>query len=144
MDTLDANIFVRDADPNAPEQATCRHLREQLAIQAIPIVVSLFVLVEVSGALSRALRDPIRARLVVDALQALPTVSLVPLDATLATDAANIAADRALRGADAFYVAVAHREGCQLVTLDNAIRSRAGLLVPVQTPAEALAGLSTP
>lgn len=46
--------------------------------------------------------------------------------------------DRALRGADAVYVAVARRAGCTLVTLDREQRERAAPVVRTLTPAEAL------
>jgi predicted nucleic acid-binding protein len=101
------------------------------------------VLVEVAGALSRELRDPIRARLFVEALQTVPTISFVALDDTVAAEAANLAADRALRGADALYVAVALRAGCQLVTLDNEMRIRAAPVVTARTPAEVLTEIAS-
>jgi predicted nucleic acid-binding protein len=61
----------------------------------------------------------------VDLLRDLHHIQFVPIDATVTQDAAEIAADRALRGADAVYVAVARRYGCALVTLDREQRERA-------------------
>ena len=43
----------------------------------------------------------------VESVAALPGVTLVPLEGALAHEAAEIAADLALRGMDAIYVAVA-------------------------------------
>ena len=77
-------------------------------------------------------------------LRALPHLSFVPLDDDLADEAAAIAADYALRGMDAIYVAVAHRFGCTLVSLDREVRQRAAPLITVQTPVQALAGLVPP
>ncbi|RRR72295.1 MAG: hypothetical protein EI684_10245 [Candidatus Viridilinea halotolerans] len=57
----------------------------------------------------------------------------------MAQEAAYLAADRAIRGADAVYVAVAQRYRCALVSLDREQRERAALLVPTLTPTEALA-----
>lgn len=142
MYTLDASIFLRDADPRDPHHGACRRLLEHLAAHALPIIVPVFVLVEVAGALGRELRDPIRARLFVEVLQTLPTISFVPLDDSLTAVATTLAADRALRGADALYVAVARQAGCQLVTLDNEMRVRAAAVVLVRTPAEVLAELA--
>ena len=82
-----------------------------------------------------------RGRMAVDVLQALPNLTLVSLDQALAHEAAEIAADRALRGADAIYVAVARQYGCILVTLDREQRERGAAVVTTQTPAEALADL---
>jgi predicted nucleic acid-binding protein len=98
MYTLDANIFLRDANPYDPDHATCHLLLEQLEHQNIPIIVPLFVLVEIAGVLGRELCDPIRARLFVKKMYALPTISFVALDEELSLQAAELAADRALQG----------------------------------------------
>ncbi|MEI6778526.1 MAG: type II toxin-antitoxin system VapC family toxin [Chloroflexales bacterium] len=142
MYTLDANIFVRDADPRDPDHRTCRALLERLAITSTHITMPLLVLAEVAGALSREFRDPLRARIFIDLMTTLPNVTFVALDAGLAQEGAYLAADRALRGADAVYVAVARRYGCGLVFLDREQRERAALLVRALTPTEALAELN--
>lgn len=141
MYTLDANIFVRDASPGDSEHETCHALMAQLYQRNTTIVVPFLVLAEIAGALSRSIRDPIRARLEVDLLRDLRHIQFVPLDAAVTQEAAEIAADRALRGADALYVAVARRYGCALVTLDREQRERAAPVVRTLTPAEALAEL---
>jgi predicted nucleic acid-binding protein len=74
-------------------------------------------------------------------LQAMPNLTLVALDAPLAHAAAEIAADRSLRGADSLYVAVARQHDCILVSLDREQRERGAAIVPTRTPAEALADL---
>jgi predicted nucleic acid-binding protein len=102
----------------------------------------LFVLVEIAGVLGRELRDPIRARLFVEKMYALPTISFVALDEKLSLTAAELAADRALRGADALYVAVAQQYMCQLVTLDQEMYTRAAAIVPVRTPSDVLATIA--
>lgn len=63
----------------------------------------------------------------------LPSLRLAILDAELAERAAGLAADRALRGADAVYVAVAARLGLPLVTLDPEQRRRADGVVEVES-----------
>lgn len=141
MYTLDANIFVRDASPSDPDHEICHRLMTRLYQESTTIVVPLLVLAEIAGALSRSFRDPIRARLEIDLLRALHHIQLVALDDGLAQEAAEIAADRTLRGADAIYVAVARRYGCALVTLDREQRERARPVVRALTPAEALAEL---
>ncbi|MFV9503782.1 MAG: PIN domain-containing protein [Oscillochloridaceae bacterium umkhey_bin13] len=69
-------------------------------------------------------------------------MEFVDLDRTLGHEAAEIAADRALKGSDAVYTAVARRYGSTLVTLDQEQAARAALIVPVMTPQEALAALT--
>lgn len=141
MYTLDANIFVRDASPGDPEHETCHALMAQLYQRGTPIVEPVLVLAEITGALNRSFRDPIRARLEAELLRDLRHIQFVPIDETLAQAAAELAADRALRGADAVYVAVAHRSGGTLVTLDREQHERAAPVVRALTPAEALAEL---
>jgi predicted nucleic acid-binding protein len=142
MFTLDANIFIRDLDTREPNHIECHELIGHLATHQIPIIVPLLVLAEVAGTVSRTRRDPLSGRLAADTLIAIPGIQLIPLDEPLAHAATMIAADRALRGADAVYVAVAQRYGTTLVSLDREQRERAGALVTVMTPQEALAALT--
>jgi predicted nucleic acid-binding protein len=144
MYTLDASVIGRDFDPGDPEYATCHDLIVLLGQQAIPVIVPRLLLAEIAGLIRRLTRDPIRARLVVDAWRAFQHVQFIPLDNALIDTAAEIAADYALRGADATYVAVARRHNCTLVSLDREQRERAAAIVTTRTPAEALAELQTP
>lgn len=141
MYTLDANIFARDADPTDPLHTVCRDLLGELDQQQRPIIVPNLLLAEVAATISRMRRDPMRGRLAIQAIAAFEHVQLIPLDDTLAQEAAELAADRALRGADAVYVAVARRHNCTLVSLDREQRERAAPAVRALTPDEALAEL---
>ncbi len=141
MYTLDANIFIRDLDTREPDHAACHELIEQLVAREIPIIVPLIVLAEVAGTVSRTRRDPIAGRIAAAALRDIPCIRFLPLDEALAQDATEVAADYALRGADAIYVAVARRTGSALVSLDREQRTRAASVVTVMTPQEALATL---
>jgi predicted nucleic acid-binding protein len=138
MWTLDTSVYVRAADPNDPDQAMCQALIDTLDDQAVPIIVPRLLLAEVAGAVRRVTRDPIRARLAIETLSSMPHIQLITLDDALIGAAAEIAADYALRGADAVYVAVARRHNCTLVSLDREQRERAAAIVTARTPAEAL------
>jgi predicted nucleic acid-binding protein len=142
--TLDASVFARDFDVRDPEHATCHALLQQLAAAAIPVVVPTLLLAEIAATISRERRDPIGARLAVEALRAQPHIQFIPIDDTLAQEAAELAADYALRGADAVYVAVARRHGCTLVSLDREQRERPAAIITTRTPADALAELQPP
>jgi predicted nucleic acid-binding protein len=144
MYTLDANIFVRDLDTREPQHAECHALLEELQAQALPIIVPVLVLAEVTGTVSRTRRDPIAGRLAADLLRKTGNLSLIPIDDSPAQEAAELAADYALRGADAVYVAVARRYNCTLVSLDREQREHARAIVTTRTPAEALADLQPP
>lgn len=142
MYTLDANIFVRDLARGDPNYTDCHMLLERLAATRTLVIVPLLVLVEIAGTVSRAVGDPIRGRLAADLLREQAHITFVALDAALAEEAAYLAADRLLRGADAIYVAVARQAGSTLVTLDQEMQRRAAPVVTVRTPGEALATLS--
>ena len=144
MYTLDANIFIRDLDTREPQHAECHALLDELRMQAIPIISPVLVLAEVAGTVSRTRRDPMAGRLAADLLRGISNLTLIPMDDSLAQEAAEIAADYALRGADATYVAVARRHSCTLVSLDREQRERAAAIITTRTPAEALAELQSP
>jgi predicted nucleic acid-binding protein len=142
MFTLDASVVSRSIDPNDPDYATCKALLDHLDRHAIPIILPRLFLAEVAGVIRRILQDPIRARLAAEIWQTLPNVRIIPLDDLLMEKATNIAADYALRGADAVYVAVARDYDCILVSLDREQRERATSIVRTLKPAEVLAQLA--
>lgn len=144
MFTLDANIYARDIDPNDPNYGDCHAFVERLKVGDTRVVVPTLLLAELAASISRVRRDPMRARLTIDALQALPFMEFVDLDRPLAQVAAEIATDRAMKGADAVYIAVARRFGTTLVTLDQEQARRAAPIVTVMSPQEALSSLVSP
>ncbi len=144
MYTLDANVFNRNADHRDPAYAVCHTLLERLQGTQQRIVVPTLILAEIAGPISRFYRDPVRARLYADSVAAFPKLILRTVDEALARFAAELAADYALRGMDAIYVAVARQYGCPLITLDDEIRRRASMIITVQTPTEVLHTLPPP
>ncbi len=143
MFTLDASVVSRSLDPADPDQVICQQLLDLLEQRAIPVIVPRLFLAELAGVVRRMLRDPIRARLIIDIWTSFVHVQLISLDDRLIDTAAEFASDYALRGADAVYVAVAHHHGCILVSLDREQRERARPLVQSLTPAEVLALLAS-
>jgi predicted nucleic acid-binding protein len=137
--TLDANIFVRDVDIRDPYHSSCHALLEALQAQRTLLICPQILLPEVAGAVRRTWQDALRGRLAAQFVGELPNLTLVVVDAALAQEAADLAADYALRGMDAIYVAVARRHNCALVTLDDDPHRRASSVVSVLTPADALA-----
>lgn len=83
------------------------------------------LLAETSGAIRRRLDDPALAARAVDALLHLPALRLVEMDRELLVEAARLAAELGLRGADATYAALAQRLNLPLVTFDADQRERA-------------------
>ncbi|MCU0491427.1 MAG: type II toxin-antitoxin system VapC family toxin [Chloroflexaceae bacterium] len=141
MYTLDASVWMREVMPGDPAYATCHALLEAIQTRNIELYEPWLLLAEVSGPVSRLLRDPMRGRLYADIVRTFPNSQFVALDEVLGREAAELAADRALRGADAVYAVIARRYGCTLVSLDNEHHQRLHGIVPVMTPTAALAEL---
>jgi predicted nucleic acid-binding protein len=59
----------------------------------------------------------------------MPEMSLVQIDQALVDEATDLASELSLRGADAYYVAVARTLGLALVTFDREQLSRAASVV---------------
>lgn len=93
------------------------------------------VLAEVSGAIARRSGDVREADAAVRRLGTTPGLSVIPMDDSLVREAARLAADLRLRGADALYVATAFRLGCPLVTWDDEVIARAGGVIEARRPA---------
>jgi predicted nucleic acid-binding protein len=88
------------------------------------------LLAELGGAISSR-TTPALGRKAIQQVQNLPGLQLVEMDHSLLLEAAQLAADFGLRGADSTYVAVAARLDLPLVTLDIDQKERAGKRVKV-------------
>jgi predicted nucleic acid-binding protein len=136
--TVDASVFVNGFNPYEAGHEESHRLLTLLQEQAAPIVVPTLLLPEVAAAIGRGRQDATLAREFAAALNHLPHLVLIPLDTTLAQQAADIAAQYRLRGSDAVYAAVALRFGSTLVTLDQEQRERVASVLLTRYPAEAL------
>ena len=137
--TVDASVFLNAFNPYEVGHEESHRLLARLQEQAVPIIVPTLLLPEVAAAVSRGREDEDLAREFAATLSRLPHLLLVPLDTTLAQQAADVAAQYRLRGSDAVYAAVALRFGSTLVTLDQKQRERFAEALTVHYPAEALA-----
>ncbi|HEV7671184.1 MAG TPA: PIN domain-containing protein [Thermoanaerobaculia bacterium] len=141
MYTVDASVWVNAFDQQEPGHLVSRQFLEVLRSQSLSIVVPNLVLAEVAGAIGRTRRTPVEAQMFALALSRLPHVKVRVLDEACVLHALTLAAQQGLRGADAVYAAVAQDTGSTLVTLDNEHLTRLANLLPVCTPAAALATL---
>ena len=137
--TVDASVFMNAFNPYEAGNEDCRRLLAELQAEGVPIIVPTLLLPEVAAALSRGRGDADLARRFAANLRQLPHLVLVSLDDTLATNAADIAAEHRLRSSDAVYAAVALRFGSTLVTLDEEQCTRVATVIPTRLPAEAQA-----
>jgi predicted nucleic acid-binding protein len=141
MYTIDANVFVNAADSREAGHADSRRFLDVVRARALPVTVPTLVLAEVAAAIIRTRGDEALAHTLVAQIRRLPHFTFVPLTLGGAQRAATLAIAQRLRGADAIYATIAVRAGTTLISYDNEHRTRLGGVVPVQTPAEALAAL---
>ena len=102
--------------------------------QAIPIIVPMLVLPEISAALSRGQGKPELGKAFVNELKNFPNTTFIDVDSNVADLAVEIAAAHRLRGSDAVYAAVALRYGTELVTLDREQLERLPEVLAVREP----------
>ena len=131
---VDASVFVNAINPHEQGHAASLQALTRIHERGDPIVVPALLLTEVASALGRATGEASAALDYVEAIVALPNVSIVTMTTTVARQAASLAATHRLRGADAVYVAVALRYGAVLVTRDGEQRTRGAAAVTCQSP----------
>ena len=136
--TVDASVFLNAFNPYEDGHEESHRLLARLQEEATPIIVPTLLLPEVAAAVRRGRQDDELAREFAATLGRLPHLVLVPLDATLAQQAADVAAQYGLRGSDAVYAAVALRFGSTLVTLDREQREWVADALTTGYPAEML------
>ncbi len=91
------------------------------------------LLAEVGGAISRRTGSAELGKQAIEKLQNLPGLRLVEMENRLISEAARLAAELGLRGADSTYVAVAARLSLPLVSLDVDQVARAAKRIDIQT-----------
>jgi predicted nucleic acid-binding protein len=136
--TIDASVFVNAFNPHEEGQAESLQIISAIQEHGDPVLVPALLVPEVASAVARATDDASGAIQYANATAGLPHLTLVPLTAAVARQAADLAANHRLRGADAVYVAVARRYATTLVSRDDEQRTRGGKVVVCQTPEEAL------
>lgn len=136
--TVDASVFLNAFNPYESGHEESYRFLARIREESAPIVVPTLLLPEVAAAVARGREDATLAREFATTIARLPNVVLIPLDAALALESVNVAAQHRLRGSHAVYVAVAQRFGGVLVSRDREQRNRAAGVVVVRSPAEAL------
>ena len=89
---------------------------------------------EVAGAIARRTGSTLLGRLAAQEMLRIPGLRLVALDGELAREAADMAAEARLRGADAVYAATARALNLPLFTWDQDQEKRARPFVRVRRP----------
>jgi predicted nucleic acid-binding protein len=130
---VDASIWVSRLVSEDVFHAKTRDWIKARRAENAEFLAPSLLLAEVGGAISRRTGEPELGKKAINQLQNLPGLRLVEMDKDLMREAAQLAAELGLRGADSTYVAVAARLDLPLVTLDADQKERAEKKVPVQT-----------
>ncbi len=136
--TIDASVLVRATRPDEPHFGQCELLLKDLGLPRWPVILPTIIKPEIAGAVRRATGNAELAMAITSRVDTLPGVIFVPLDDTLATEAAQLAIQAGLRGSDAVYAATARCFDAILVTLDREQRERLPADITVLSPAEVL------
>jgi predicted nucleic acid-binding protein len=121
---LDASVWVARLVPQDEFHETVKAWMAEQRIAEVQFVSPSLLLAEVAGAVSRRTGNVALARKAVRELEMLPGLRLVEMNNVLLLEAATLAADLGLRGADSVYVATAKRLGVPLITFDVDQRER--------------------
>jgi predicted nucleic acid-binding protein len=135
---VDASVFVNAFNPHEDGHAASLAVIAAIQERGDPVIVPTLLITEIAAAVARSTDDSAGASDYANAAAALPHLTLVPLTAAVARQAAELAAEHRLRAADAVYVAVARRYGATVVTRDAEQRTRGAAVVPCVTPEDAL------
>ena len=122
---VDASLWVARLVPQDAFHAAVRTWMDARLLEGTEFVAPALLLAETAGAISRRTGEALLAARAVEHLEHLPGLRLVEMDRALMTEAARLAAELGLRGADSVYVAVASRLDIPLATLDADQRTRA-------------------
>lgn len=134
MYVLDASVWVSRFLISDVHHEASHGCLARLIDRGQALVSPALLLPEIAGALSRQSGRPALARRAVSLLQRLPGMRLVPVRAELAQQAALLAGELRLRGADAVYVSLAKRLGIPLVTWDREQQQRGATVITVESP----------
>jgi predicted nucleic acid-binding protein len=132
--TIDASVFVSAFTPTEPAYPVSKAFMLNVRESAVPIIVPVLVLPEISAALSRGQGKPDLGLAFVQELRNFPNTTFIDVDDSVATLAVDIAANNRLRGSDAVYAAVALRFGTELITLDREQLDRLPKVLSVRAP----------
>jgi len=129
---VDASLWCSLLIPQDEHHVRVSAWFEVNRLSKVKFLAPALLLAEIAGALSRRI-GPSLAADAVQALEKLPDLTLIEMDRDLSGLAAKLAGDLGLRGADAFYVVVAHHLNVSLATLDVDQAHRSAYLVQLET-----------
>ncbi|MFH1633653.1 MAG: type II toxin-antitoxin system VapC family toxin [Chloroflexota bacterium] len=126
---VDASVWVARMIDQDVFHAISRQWLDEQRTNGMRFIAPTLLLVEVVAAISRRTGDRGLAQRAVDILENLPDLRLVDMDRSLVQIAIRVGVDLGVRGADAFYIAIAQQLHLPLTTLDVDQRTRAGQII---------------
>ena len=126
---VDASVWVSRLVAEDVFHETVKQWMVEQREQNVEFVSPFLLLAEIGGAISRRIGIPALGLDAIQQVEKLPGVRLVEMDNALLQDAARLAAELGLRGADATYAAVAVRLKLPFVTLDADQKAKAKVKV---------------
>jgi predicted nucleic acid-binding protein len=115
---IDASVWVSRLLPQDDNHKLASAWVDTHILNGGTFVAPTLLVIEASASVSRRTKNIADAHAAIRQLNGLSIIRLVQVDQSLANDAAAIAADLGLRGADATYVALARQLGIPLVSFD--------------------------
>ncbi len=131
---VDASVWVSALVPQDVHHARSRAWLEERLREGVLLVAPIILLAEVAGAIARRTGDPALGERATEMLLSLPNLRLAPIENRVGDEAARLAAQLRLRGADALYVAVASLLEVPLVTWDREQQERCKAVVRASSP----------
>ena len=128
---VDASVWVARLVAGDVFHEASRRWLEAKRIQGERFLAPSILLAEVAGAIALRTGEAELAKRAITALKQLEDLRLVEMEAEMAQRAADLAGSLGLRGADAFYVAVAAHLSVPLATLDVDQQERAAKVVKI-------------
>lgn len=131
---IDASAWISRILPfDSNHSAAHRWINHHIAEGGSLIAPALFA-VEIAAGIVRATQSEQIAGNALSELYLFSYLRLLPMDQALTDDAADVAIQFRLRGADSFYVAVAHQLKLPLVTFDNEQLTRPASIITTIRP----------
>jgi predicted nucleic acid-binding protein len=131
---VDASVGISIFVPHDVHHRPSRRWLDRWLEDGNRVTTPILALSEVSGAVARRTQASSRGHRAAARLRRVPILRLDPLDDLLGEEAAKLAADLQLRGANAVYLALAMHLSIPLVTWDQEQLTRGAAVVQTRVP----------
>lgn len=131
---IDASVWVSHFIAQEIHHIESREWLTQAIRDNFFLVAPVLLIAEVTAAITRRTNQPTLGQLTLEFFGKVPNLRLVAMDRRMAGAAAHVAINHQLKGADAFYVALAYQLNVPLITWDIEQKNRTIGLITAQEP----------